>query len=258
MELLIDGHRLPARDALVSAIADAWERLARPGTWWTGGERIAVAAEVRAAQTCRLCRARREALSPYALDGAHDIATTETAAPHAGSSVQPLNPEAIEAIHRLATDAGRITERWVREMCDGPLGEERYVELVALVAIVTGLDTFDHALGRSCRALPAPVAGAPSLWRPVGAKRNLAWVATLAPEDVSSGDPNPYPVHGDKNIHRAVSLVPQSVIDFFDLDVELYLKDHEIRDFSREYREITHAQIELIAARVSAINQCFY
>jgi alkylhydroperoxidase family enzyme len=86
----------------------------------------------------------------------------------------------------------------------------------------------------------------------------LAWVSTVAPEDVSAGDPNPYPLHGEKNIHRALSLVPQEVANFFDLDVELYLKDHEIRDFSTEYRAISHAQIELIAARASVINRCYY
>ena len=81
---------------------------------------------------------------------------------------------------------------------------------------------------------------------------------TLAPEDVGTRDPNPYPVHGDKNIHRALSLVPQEVFNFFDLDVELYLKDHEIRDFETEYRAISHAQIELIAGRTSALAGCFY
>jgi hypothetical protein len=102
------------------------------------------------------------------------------------------------------------------------------------------------------------VAGQPARHRPQGAKRALAWVATLAPEDVGPGDPNPFPAHGGKNIHRALSLVPQEVFNFFDLDVELYLKDHEIRDFEHEYRAISHRQIELVAARASAVNKCFY
>jgi hypothetical protein len=48
------------------------------------------------------------------------------------------------------------------------------------------------------------------------------------------------------------------VFNFFDLDVELYLKDHEIRDFDREYRALTHAQMVLVAGRVSALNGCYY
>ena len=227
------------------AITQAWDRLSRPGTWWTGAERLAIIAEARRTQTCALCRDRKAALSPAFVPGSHD-------------TLGQLLPEAVEAIHRLRTDAGRITESWVRQMAEGPLGEEPYVEIVSVVAILTALDTFDHAVGRPLRPLPGAIPGAPARHRPSGARRNLAWVATTSPEDILPGDPNPYPAHGDKNIHRALSLVPQEVVNFFDLDVELYLKDHEIRDFAREYRAISHPQIELIAARASVLNQCFY
>jgi hypothetical protein len=240
-----DGAKLPIRPELAGALDDAWARLAAPGTWWTGAERLAIAAEVRRAGVCGLCRRRKAALSPFSASGEHD-------------SRGDLSGEAVEAIHRLTTDAARVTQAWVRQTADGSLGEERYVEILSIVAIVTALDTFDHAISRPVRDLPTPCPGEPTRHRPTGAKRNLAWISTLAPEDVAPGDPNPYPVHGDKNIHRALSLVPREVINFFDLDVELYLKDHEIRDFGREYRAISHAQIELIAGRASAINQCFY
>lgn len=245
MSIEVGGEHLPIRAELASVLDEAWRRLAGPGTWWTGEERVAIAGEVRRAATCELCRRRKAALSPAHVQGQHD-------------SSGNLSPAAIEAIHRLATDAGRITERWVREVTDGGLGEERYVEIIGIVAVITALDTFDRAVGRPQRALLAPAPGTPSRHRPAGAKRNLAWVATLAPEDMSAGDPNPYPVHGDKNIHRALSLVPAEVFNFFDLDVELYLKDHEIRDFSREYRAISHRQIELMAGRASALNRCYY
>lgn len=241
----VDGERLPMRPALAAALDQAWHRLAGAGTWWTGAERLAIAAEVRNAAACPQCKVQKAALSPYGLTD-----------PHWSLGALPL--EAVEAIHRVATDASRITGRWVRGLAQGSLGEERYVEIVALVAIVTALDTFDASLGRLPRPLPEPRPGTPSRHRPAGAERDLAFVATLAPERVSPDDPNPYPLHGDKNIHRALSLVPQSAIDFFDLDVELYLKDHEIRDFATEYRAITHAQIELIAGRASAMNRCFY
>ena len=238
------SRKLPIRATLAAAIDQAWNRLATAGTWWSGAERLAIAAEVRHAPSCRLCRERKVALSPYAQAAAHDTA---------GS----LPPEAVEAIHRLATDASRITEGWVRGIAASPLGEERYVEIVSWSPSSRPRHV-RSALGRPLPALPAPVAGAPPRERPAGAKRNLAWVSTLAPEDVGPRDPNPYPVHGDKNIHRALSLVPQEVFNFFDLDVELYLKDHEIRDFANEYRAISHAQIELIAGRASALNRCFY
>lgn len=241
----VGDAQLPARPELLSAVELAWQRLASPGTWWSGAERLAICEQVRVASSCKLCQCRKQALSPYAVDGEHQ-------------ATHLLSAPAVDATHRLTTDAARCTASWLEQITGDELTEEQYVELVSIVATLTGLDTLDIALGRSLRALPAAQAGEPTRHRPRGAKRNLAWVATLAPEDLTDDDPDPFSVHGSIHIHRAMSLVPQEVINFFDLDVELYLKDHEIRDFSREFREISHAQIELIAGRASAINGCYY
>lgn len=257
-----DPHSLPIRAGLADECKRAWERLATPGTWWNAGQRLAIAAESRHAHSCRLCQRRKAALSPYTVDGAHDSATT-------------LSAPMVEIVHRLTTDAGRLTRTWLLAMLGdamtretttgsiassgaGAVSEEQYVETVGIIAMITALDTFDLALGLPQRALPAPRAGTPTRHRPAGAKRDLAWVLTVAPEDLGAGDPDPYTVHGAKNIHRALSLVPQEVLNFFDLDVELYMKDHEIRDFNTEYRALSHAQIELLAGRVSALNGCYY
>lgn len=236
---------LHVRAGLAREFDRAWSRLAAPGTWWTGAERLAIAAEVRNAPACGLCRRRKAALSPYTVSGEHD-------------SLGVLPAPMIEVVHRIATDAGRLKRSWMRAMLDDDLTEERYVETVGVVALVTALDTFDRSLGRALRPLPAPQPGAPSRRRPAGAKLDLAWVHTVAPQDLTPDDPDPYTVHGEKNIHRALSLVPQEVFNFFDLDVELYLKDDEIRAFDREPRALTHAQMELLAARVSALNDCYY
>jgi len=243
--LQVNAEQLATRPALVNAIDVAWQRLAAAGTWWTGAERLAIVRQVRKARHCTLCTQRKNALSPYAVSGKHN-------------PTDDLPADAIEAIHRVTTDASRITESWVSQITAGDLSEEQYVEIVSIVATVSGLDTLDVALGRDTADLPEPTAGEPTKHRPAGAVKDLAWVATLSPETVCDEDPNPFPLHGSINIHRALSLVPQEVINFFDLDVELYLKDHEIRDFDHEFREISHAQIELIAGRASAINGCYY
>ena len=38
----------------------------------------------------------------------------------------------------------------------------------------------------------------------------------------------------------------------------MYLPDRQLRDYGTEYRAITHAQIEFLAARMSALNRCTY
>src|SRR5207249_196008 len=63
MPISYDSAAVPVREDLVLAHARQWERLARPGTWWTGAERVAIAGEVRSAVTCELCRQRKASLS---------------------------------------------------------------------------------------------------------------------------------------------------------------------------------------------------
>ena len=245
MALYADS-RSRVRDDLAAAHARAWQRLARPGTWWTGAERVAIAAETRHAPTCPLCRARREALAPSGADGAHAGATT-------------LPAPAIEAIHRIRTDPARLTRRWLDGVVAAGLDVERYVELVGVVACTVAVDTFARGLGLAPLPLPAPIDGAPTRRRPAGAKLGEAWVPWLAPEDARGAEADLYPFDRPAaNIYKALSLVPDAVRGFFDLVETQYLPGAVMRDFTREYRAITHAQIELLAARVSALNQCLY
>lgn len=233
------------RDDLVAAHQRAWQRLARPGTWWRGEERLAIAAEVRNAPACPLCAERKAALSPNMVQGSH-------------ASVAALPAPAIEAIHRIVTDAPRLTERWYHGLLEDGLSDGHYVELIAVLATTITIDSFTDALGLARHDLPEAEAGAPAGQRPAGAKGGLAWVPTVAPEDVTAAEAGLYDGLAGVNIHRALSLVPDEVKGFFDLDSVHYLPDAKLRDFGAGLRAIDNAQIELLAARVSAINQCVY
>ena len=79
------------RNDLAAAHSRAWERLGRHGTWWDGAERVAIAAETRHALSCALCRRRKEALSPAAIEGKHD-------------SLGVLPEVVVELVHRVLTD----------------------------------------------------------------------------------------------------------------------------------------------------------
>ena len=115
-----------------------------------------------------------------------------------------------------------------------------------------------RSLGMAPHELPLPQPGEPAQVRPRGARSTLAWVSTVAPEDLTADDPDIYVNKSAANIHRALSLVPNEVEAFFDLDDVHYLPDAQLRDFEHEPRAISHAQIELLAARMSALNQCVY
>ncbi|MBI1775157.1 MAG: hypothetical protein HYR63_07420 [Proteobacteria bacterium] len=237
---------LSVRADLTAAHARAWRRLARPGTWWTGSERIAIAAETRHADDCLLCRKRKAALSPDALLGAHD---------HLGQ----LPLAAVDAIHRIRTDPARLSRSWMQRLSASGLTMERYVELIDIVAETVAIDTFAKGVGTRQRELPIPVAGAPTQRQPEGARAGGAWIDWVEPEDASAEEAGMYPSdRAPANIHKAMSLVPDAVRGFFDLVEHQYLPGPAMRDFGREYRAITHTQIELLAGRVSALNRCLY
>ena len=207
--------------------------------------RIAIAEETRAAPDCAFCIERKAALSPYAVSGTHTAATG-------------LPEVLVEVIHRIRTDPERLTRRFYEDALAGGLSDAEYVETVAVIATVVAVDSFCDAMGLPRHALPAPVPGEPRRRRPAGAKDGLAWMPTVAPEDMTAAEAGMYDGLAAVNIHRALSLVPAEVVGFFDLDAEHYLPDAQLRDFGTEYRALTHAQIEFLAARVSAINQCVY
>jgi hypothetical protein len=240
-----DRDPVPIREDLLQAHRRAWERIARAGTWWTGAERVAMAAEARKAPACDLCRRRKVALSPNAIEGDHDT-----------SGVLP--PAVVDVIHRVRTDPGRLTRAWFDGVIASGLTDARYVEIVAVVVTVVGMDTFARALGGALSPLPEPMPGEPSRLRPAGATDQGAWVPMIAPEDASGPEADLY---GEgrfvPNIRRALSLVPAEARAFGDLGSVHYFAIDDMMDLTRR-RAITRPQIELLAARVSALNQCFY
>jgi len=236
---------VPVRADLSAVHQRALDRLALPGTWLDGSQRLAIAAETRNSGRCSLCRRRKAALSPYAIDGRHD-------------SLGGLSEPMVDVIHRVATDPGRLSRDWYQSVLDGGFGEGNYVETVGVVVTVVALDTFRLGLGLPPLALPSAEPGEPSRYRPAAAYVQGCWVPTQSKDQVSEEDAYIYHNRFGANIQQAMSLVPAEVDGFFDMVETQYLTGAEMRDFDNEFRAINHVQIELLAARVSAINQCVY
>jgi hypothetical protein len=237
---------VPIRDDLRAAHARAWATLGRAGTWWTGSERAAIAAEVRAAAICTLCQARKAALSPYTIAGVHD---------GAGLLAAP----AIDAVHRITTDPGRLKRQWFDDLIGAGLTDAPYVELLGIVVTVLGTDSFCRALGVAPHPLPTPEPGVPARTRPVAARDEGAWVPSIpsgaargAEADLYADIPGPVP-----NVMRALSLVPDALRTLKDLGAVHYMTTAEMTDLTHG-RSLDRPQMELIAGRVSALRECFY
>jgi alkylhydroperoxidase family enzyme len=237
------GYRI--REDLAESHRLAWERIGAPGTWLTAARRVAVAAEVRQARGCALCRAIKEALSPSGPKGSHV---------HLGA----LSAPEIELIHRAVSDSGRLSEKWSQSVLAGGLSEGEYVEIVGIVAMVSIMDTCTLALGLPDQPLPAPLEGEPARYLPPGARKKACWLPIVEPPDAVDADGPMYPSPRAGYIYRGLSMVPQSLRDYWALANNHYLPGSVIYQFDKTIRAITRPQTELLAARVSAMHQCAY
>lgn len=67
-----------------------------------------------------------------------------------------------------------------------------------------------------------------------------------------------YPTPKAGYIYRGLSLVPQSLRDYWALANCHYLPGQYVYQFGASIRAITRPQMEILAARVSALHQCVY
>ena len=216
---------VPVREDVAAAHNATLQRFAEPGDWWSAADRLAIVRETRSAPDCQLCAARAQALSPGAVQGEHDSAGI-------------LPPVAVEAIHRIRNDSGRLTRSWFDDLIDMGLQPQAYVELVSVVASSVIQDTFAQGIGADMPTLPEPEPGAPSF--------------ETSADVVEAGAYLPIAREGRANILRSLGLVPSALRLFFDTFGHSYYLQPS------SHFAIGRRQVELIASRVSAANQCFY
>ncbi len=210
-------------DAVREAQRGAWLGIAGPGSWWSGAQRVEIARQAREAR-------RRRADPPWLRQ---DL-------PDAGDL---LPEDAVRAARTIAADAHQIDRAWAHARV-AALGDAAYVELAGIAASVCAIDTYADALGVALEPLPEPVAGDPDGFRNDAVKDVGAHVPLQ--------DPWPGP-----NVSRAFSLVPDSAQTFFGLVAAMYAGPETF--FALEWDgPLSRPQIELLAARVSAVNECFY
>jgi hypothetical protein len=214
------------------------------GTWLPGETRTAIWLEARNATDCTLCRARKAALSPYSLP-THELTDQSIANKHNTRTDLPDN--IVEVVHRIRTDSGRLTKRWFDEQIATGLSREEYVEILSLVATSIILDSYSKAMGIADYVIPRPQAGNPPRIPNIDVVDEGAWLPITKAEQhlEEHGLPN------IPNIARAMGLVPSAMMHFFSTMRAHYSLAGD--DFG-----ISRSQIELIAARVSSHNECFY
>jgi hypothetical protein len=232
---------------MAGAYREAWAYLARPGSWWTADERLSIAAASRDAVNCELCAQRKSALSPFAINGEHD-----------GEGSLPA--DVLDAVHRVRTDPARLTGSWVTGLMGERFTPGHYVEMVSVIVSLVSIDSFHEVLGLPLEPLPDPLDGDPDRYTPPGAAVDVAWVPMIQPENLTEKENDIYfgaPQTG--NVIRAMSLVPDAVRMLHTLSAVMYVPTPDVMNMSASgILTLSRPQIELVAARTSAINDCFY
>ena len=218
----------------MTSIAEAQQAaiaaLAQPGDWLTGAQRIDVWRQMRNAASNELDQQRWAALSPNAVSGTHEPTEHLTAA-------------AVEVVHRVTSDPGRLTRAWAEQQI-AELGDQVYTELVGLTAIASVVDRYHHAIGDPLPDLPPAEPGEPRRVRPDDVGDIGAWVAQ------STGPTR-------ANVSRTLSLVPQTNVTWRELVDSHYSHGPEFMDAVWS-RPLSRPAVELVASRTTALNECFY
>ena len=141
-------------------------------------------------------------------------------------------------------------------MYEQGLTDGQYVELVGTVTSLVSTDSFCWALGVTPHVLPDPVAGVVSKYRPGNLDVDTAFVPMLEADLRGTPDEDLWPPTGAPNVYRALSLVPDETRSFLSLSSAHYLGGPGV--VATEGSALTGPQMELLAARVSALNECFY
>ena len=209
------------RQDIVDAHRQTWQSIARAGSFWSDGNRIEIAKQARVA------RAQRSELS---FNRSYPDST--------------LSSEALEAVRKIAADAGKIDRSWASNQI-AALGEGPYAEMVSIVASVTAIDAFSEALGRPNEPLPSAAGG------------SCPQDKSKSTTDIGGYLPMVDPWEGP-NVSGALSLVPTANQLVMTNVSSMYGSNGGgFNDMVRD-GPLSRPQAELLAARVSSINECFY
>ena len=236
---LYKDSEFPVRADLEAAHQAQFDRFGQPGTWGSGAQRIAVIAAAR--QAC---------IDAGVIEASEDVGAT---------SDVDLPKVVRDVIATVAVSPKDVDLNFYGAAIGGGLTDAEYTEIVGLVSFICNLDVFARGIGVTPRKLPEPQPGEPSRLRPPEAVQEHAFVPTIPNPPEGGGRAKAMYGSFKPYIMRAMSLVPDEFADHIALERAQYLPLEKIMEFEFDYHDgLTRPQVEVVAGRVSALNDCFY
>lgn len=220
---------LPSK--VIEAFTAVYEGLAAPGQTLTSAQRIEVAQ-----------RARDAAPRPL-WDTAPDLFSFAHETPGADAVTDGLSPFLQALTDRVAVESRSLNRETVSQIVER-IGDAMYAEVVAIVAQVVPIDHCLRAIDQPLEPLPASGTGEPTNKRPEGQRDIGAFIVATDPFD-------------GPNVARSLSLAgPDNALRL--KIVRSMYSGSSFGEMIWTDRALTRPQIELVAARTSALNECFY
>tara|TARA_Y100000741_G_scaffold151196_1_gene114109 strand:+ start:4049 stop:4723 length:675 start_codon:yes stop_codon:yes gene_type:complete len=212
-------------DEVIQSFEIVWQNLGKPGAWWTGHQRIEIAQEVR------------NSSQPTLVERVNDLSR------YSHQETESLSPYVRAVVRKIAYESSTIDKSAYDSIVE-VLGQDRYAELAAIITQVAPIFTLADILGYSREKLPTAHDGAPTKERPEDLVNDVAFLPTFSPNGLP---------------HVAVSLsLAQADNARRMLLVRSMYSGTNFGEMIWEHRSLSRQQIELVAARTSAINECFY
>mgnify|MGYP006233677793 FL=1 len=212
-------------EEIVNSFQIVWEYLGQPGDWWSGPQRIEIAEEVRRSAPRPLWD------RPPSLADLPDTLNGELSLFEQG------------VVERVTADPSSIDQATCDYIVER-LGEDKYAELASIVTQIVPIDHLHDALGIEREKLPLAAEGNIGMHRPVGLVNGVGFLPTLPADGLP---------------HVAVSL-GLALADNARrmLLVRAMYSGQSFGEMIWTHRSLSRPQVELVAARTSALNECFY
>lgn len=162
---------------------------------------------------------------------------------HAGDTDAPLTAFVAALVERVTVESRSLDRDMVAAIVER-IGDAMYAEIVAVIAQVVPIDHLHRALDLPLEPLPAPGPGQPSNSRPDGLGDIGAFIDMTDPFE-------------GPNVARSLSLAGSDN----SLRLKVVRSMYSGTNFGEMVwndRPLSRPQIELVAARTSALNECFY
>lgn len=212
-------------EEIIDSFQIVWEYLGQPGAWWTGPQRIEIAEEVR-----------RSAPRPM-----WDRTSSLSDLPDTLNGELTLFEQGV--VERVTVDPSSIDQATYDQIVER-IGENKYAELASIVTQIVPIDHLHDALGIEREKLPLATEGNIGMQRPIGLVDGVGFLPTL-------------PADGLPHVAVSLSLALADNARRMLLVRAMY-SGKSFGDMIWTHRTLSRPQVELVAARTSALNECFY